>query len=334
MGDKTKTGAFNRKPTDKRLVRQVTSGQKVPNYWVPMDMSDTECKIMEVRKFSADYFELDAKFRRPGLELISAYAVQNPFLWGQYLLRREQLKMQLTGTGYTVKEKDFFYKSDFDNFEKISRQNFDLRYEQDPRAGVTFYTDALAANSSKPETENVRIIIMAKVLVGTCVKRVEEGATDIAGQSVSINNKTGLPIDTYTDESNTVFFKFHMSEMYPEFLMVYRDTNAGPDTRSTKLKVMFAKMSYRTGTRFNPQEKLTHFDEDKENVDKIERAGIFAEDTLINVQETEQHIIAAQPKTKQKNRTNKKKSFFGWRKDTEEKIEEKDPEITENLVSK
>ena len=49
MGDKTKTGAFNRKPSDKRLVRQVTLGQKAPNYWVPMDMTETECKIMEVR---------------------------------------------------------------------------------------------------------------------------------------------------------------------------------------------------------------------------------------------------------------------------------------------
>jgi len=91
MGDKTKTGAFNRKPTDKRLVRQVTLGQKAPNYWMPMDLSETECKIMEVRKFSADYFEIDAKFRRPGIELISAYAVQNPYLWGQYLLRRFHL---------------------------------------------------------------------------------------------------------------------------------------------------------------------------------------------------------------------------------------------------
>ena len=48
MGDKTKTGAFNRKPVDKRLVKQVTQGQKTPNYWVPMDLADTECKIMEV----------------------------------------------------------------------------------------------------------------------------------------------------------------------------------------------------------------------------------------------------------------------------------------------
>eukprot|EP00090_Calanus_glacialis_P010809 TRINITY_DN19279_c0_g1_i1.p1 TRINITY_DN19279_c0_g1~~TRINITY_DN19279_c0_g1_i1.p1 ORF type:complete len:330 (-),score=86.62 TRINITY_DN19279_c0_g1_i1:93-1082(-) len=279
MGDKPKSKAFNRKPVDKRLVRQVMLGQKTPKYWVPMDISDTECKIMEVRKFSAAYFEVDAKFRRPGLELISAYAVQNPFLWGQYLLRREQLKMQLTGTGYTVKEKDFFYKSDFENFEKVCRQNFDLRYEQDPKVGVTFYSDALAANSSKPETENVRIIIMAKVLVGTCVKRVEEGATEVAVQSVSINNKTGLPIDTFTDNSQTVFFKFQMSEVYPEFLMVYRDTTAGPDTRMSKLPLEYCKVSYRSGTRINPQDERTIKIEDDPN--KIEKVGVsFGPETM------------------------------------------------------
>ena len=48
MGDKPKSKAFNRKPVDKRLVRQVMLGQKTPKYWVPMDISDTECKIMEV----------------------------------------------------------------------------------------------------------------------------------------------------------------------------------------------------------------------------------------------------------------------------------------------
>ena len=48
MGDKPKAKAFNRKPVDKRLVRQVMIGQKTPKYWVPMDISDTECKIMEV----------------------------------------------------------------------------------------------------------------------------------------------------------------------------------------------------------------------------------------------------------------------------------------------
>jgi len=251
MGDKSKPGAFHRKPLDKRLVRQVTLGHKTPDYWVPMDLSSTECKIMEVRKFSADYFEIDAKFRRPSLELISAYAVQNPFLWGQYLLRREQLKMQLSNSGYSVKEKDFFCKSDFENFERVCRQNFDLRYEPDPKMGVTFYSDALAANSSKPDSENVRIMIMAKVLVGTCVKRAEEGASESSIQTVTINNKTGLPIDTYTDSSQTMFFKFQMSEVYPEFLLVYRDTSSGPDTRCWKLNLQFCKASFRSGARNN-----------------------------------------------------------------------------------
>jgi len=59
MGDKTKTGAFNRKPTDKRLVRQVTLGQKAPNYWMPMDLSETECKIMEVKQQRKSYPSLD-----------------------------------------------------------------------------------------------------------------------------------------------------------------------------------------------------------------------------------------------------------------------------------
>ena len=49
-----------------------------------------------------------------------------------------------------------------------------------------------------------------QVLVGTCVKRGEEGDMEAAGQSVSINIKTGLPIDTYTDQSKTVFFKVHL----------------------------------------------------------------------------------------------------------------------------
>ena len=47
-------------------------------------------------------------------------------------LRREQMKMQLVSTGQTVKEKDFFCKSEFDTFEATVRQNFDPRSEAKP----------------------------------------------------------------------------------------------------------------------------------------------------------------------------------------------------------
>ena len=53
-------GPFHR-VRDKRLVRQVVSAQHQPHHWLPMDITATECKLMEVKKFSAEYHEIDVK---------------------------------------------------------------------------------------------------------------------------------------------------------------------------------------------------------------------------------------------------------------------------------
>ena len=52
-------GPFHRR--DKRLVRQVLSAQHQPHHWMPMDITATECKLMEVKKFSAEFHEIDVK---------------------------------------------------------------------------------------------------------------------------------------------------------------------------------------------------------------------------------------------------------------------------------
>lgn len=306
----SKGGIGHRKPADRRLVREVTYGQRAPKYWTAMAIAEDECKLMEVRKFSSEYFELDSKFRRPGLELISGYAIQNAFLWGQYLLRREQLKMQLVSSGQTVKEKDFFCKTEFENFERIARQNFDPRWEGDPQAGITFYSDPLAADDSKPDADNIRVMIMTKVLVGTCMMKTEEaGAASMACSRnlPSIHEKTGLPVDTMTDSSKTTFVKFCMAEVYPEFILVYRKKTGERDTRKTQLRVQHVKLSYRAGTRFNPQEQLEEEpdQEQVDDVDKIESAGVFAETGLVNVTNKEVTI-------KEEKKPVRKRS--GWRK--------------------
>ena len=46
-----------------------------------------------------------------------------------------------------------------------------------------------------------------QVLVGTCKKQMDEGATRNADSCLYMNKKTGLPIDTFTEESNSIFFK-------------------------------------------------------------------------------------------------------------------------------
>jgi len=326
MGEPRKGGkasAFNRKPLDRRLVREVIFGARAPKYWTPMAIMEEECKLMEVRKFSNDYFNVDTKFRRPGLELINAFAVQNPFLWGQYLLRREQMKMQLVSTGQAVKEKDFFCKSEFDTFEATVRQNFDPRSEANPEGGVIFFTDPLAADDSKPDCDNIRIMIMTKVLVGTCVMKTEEeeGASAVPPPNTSgpsIHPKTDLPVDTITDSTKTRFYKFSMNEVYPEFVLVYRKKTGGKDTRSTQLHVKHIPLRYRTGARFNPQEKPAEERslEADPDPDKIETAGVFAEESLVNVRKEdvkEGHKQAVQAVTKQpkRSRTGFKLSMFG-----------------------
>ena len=89
---------FHRPAPDKRLVKSVTGLLHQPTNWLPMNLLETECKLMEVKKFSAEYYDIDAKFRRPDLELITAYTVQNPYLYGSYKLRKEQLELQVIFT--------------------------------------------------------------------------------------------------------------------------------------------------------------------------------------------------------------------------------------------
>jgi len=98
--------------------------------------------------------------------------------------------------------------------------------------------------------------------------------------------------------------------------------------------VKFAKLSYRTGTRFNPQEKITVIPDDKENDDNIERAGVFAHDTLLNVKDNENHVVMAQPENRKKSQRGGKRSIFGWISKPDENIEEKDIELNKHLMSK
>merc|ERR1719397_108799 len=193
-GRPVRPGEETRATPPTTLVHQVLRPDRTPAHWTKMDVNKTDCKIMEARKLSANYFHLETKFRRPGLQLISCYAVQNPFLWGRYLLKRDQMKLQLSKTGFGVRERDFFFKSGFDSFERICRTNFDILIDADPQSGISFHTDALTANAANPDTDtdNIRIMIMTKALIGTCST---EPAGAGGGMQVAVCNKAGLKCD-------------------------------------------------------------------------------------------------------------------------------------------
>ena len=227
--------------------------QHQPAHWMPMDLSDVECKLMEVRKYSAEYFDLDTRFRRPGLELITAYHVQNPFLQGAYLLRKEQMRMQLAARPRgnskaaaefkpgTVKERFLFFPTTFAGLELIARNNFSAAvaleaggggaYARRGRErGMKFFANSGDANAAMRDKDaNPRIMVVAKVLVG-----VTETVPDLLGEGREAGqpgrmaeqlpyfSKAGRCVDTLTTEEGDMVIKTNPNEVYPEQVDYYK----------------------------------------------------------------------------------------------------------------
>jgi len=279
----------------------VVSSQHSPSHWVPMDLSQVECKLMEVRKYSADYHEIDKEFRKPNLELINCYTVQNPFLYGTFSLRKEQMRMQVEGKA-SVKDKLLFYPTTFDNLDDLVRNGFlpgvaaaagsfrtpaaatdILQCSESALAQtVPFFADSHAANlvakatrASGESCSNPRVMIVARVSMAVCQllpypmtsPQVEiAGRTPSVGaieqqQLHSVRNSRGLRVDTFANDAKTVFFKAAKAaaagEVYPETIIVYRDKEGPPDGRTSRINDVIKQgvlLSYRSGTRYNPEE--------------------------------------------------------------------------------
>ncbi len=191
------------------------------------------------------------------------YAVQNPFLYGMYELRREQMKMQQESleanlrTG--LKEKQFFYPTTFENLEAILRNNFtsvnNLDDEQRKSSkAVKFYTESHQANDAFKGTTNPRIMILGKISVSLCQMMAEGASYPRMGL---YKDSRGLTIDTLSSHDQSTFFKFNANEMYPDHVLVYRDVSGPPDAHTSRLTnfVRHCQVSYRSGTRYNLQEQ-------------------------------------------------------------------------------
>ena len=87
-----------------------------------------------------------SKFKRPNLELISSYTIQNPFLLGSFLLRKEHLNMALKEK--KTKEKYLYYPLEsFDEIEDICRWNIQRRTKKHEHF-FTFYANSVDASQA------------------------------------------------------------------------------------------------------------------------------------------------------------------------------------------
>lgn len=94
-------------------------------------------------------------------------------------------------------------------------------------------------------------MIVARVLTGVC----EE--VDLAASVLPFFNENGYAVDTFRNGAKTELLKVNPNEAYPNFVLVYRDLEGDADFRSSRLTedvIKHAQISYRAGTRFNPEE--------------------------------------------------------------------------------
>jgi hypothetical protein len=135
--------------------------------------------------------------------------VQNPYLWGCYLLKKDECIQRKT---CLVTEKLLFHVTSLSNIDSITKNNLDWRRSVQTvyGCGVSFSPSATFATFfCKKDVGSNFALIVARVLVGNS----HEG---VCG--------TVLPLpcyDTTVVIGNEVYVKYYDNEFYPEYVVYY-----------------------------------------------------------------------------------------------------------------
>jgi hypothetical protein len=136
--------------------------------------------------------------------------VQNPFLWGSYMLKKEEY-INYLGFGIAREEK-LFHATAEENVYSIVKNNFDWRRAKRTRYGhgVSFSPSADYANTYCNQKAGCRrALILARVLVKMATKG-NYGA-----------KLPPPPSDTTTGKNGNVVVKYADNEFYPEYVVYY-----------------------------------------------------------------------------------------------------------------
>jgi hypothetical protein len=106
---------------------------------------------------------------------------------------------------------------------------------------------------------------------------------NVGSTSVPFFTSDGLSVDTVTNEDADVFIKYHVNDVYPDHVLVYRDKEGPDDSRTSRLSniVKFCQISYRAGTRFNPDEVTF---KGKKSADIVKKGKEEEEEDVVTVQ--------------------------------------------------
>lgn len=183
-------------------------GRHKPSTW--NDMSPTkEVELVPLSECSSEYNtviqSIDTTFRN---KISSMVRVQNPFLWGSYMLKREEC----LNRGADVTEKKLFHATGELNVLSICQNNLDWRRSTRTKfgQGVSFSPSEDYANMYCNQLAgNMRALIIATVLVGR----------ETQGNCGTIIPPR--PYDTTIGRYGQVVVKYNDNEFYPLYVAYY-----------------------------------------------------------------------------------------------------------------
>ncbi|RZC37644.1 PARP domain containing protein [Asbolus verrucosus] len=165
------------------------------------------CKLITLDRDSSEFRTVQSIFSLSsrGLSINRIDRVENPFLLGQFLMKKDKMNRQ----NISVSEESLFHGTMKSNVDGICRFNFDWRRNGQSRGhkfgqGVSFTPEVSYA---KHYTSGHNIFFLVKVLVG---------------RSTFGNTFTTIPptsYDTTRNTKNTVFVKYEDDDFYPQYVI-------------------------------------------------------------------------------------------------------------------
>jgi hypothetical protein len=180
-----------------------------PSTWKDM-ACDKEMELVELTKNSPEYLKVQNKVQSTlRVHIDRVVRVQNPHLWGCYMLMKAEYESRL---GAACKEVELFHATAESNILSIARNNLDWRRTKRAKFGngVSFSPRACYANKyCNSDAGTKRALILARVLVGNCQKGWYGAKSPAEGY------------DTTTGNSKSVYVKYRDNEFYPEYVAYY-----------------------------------------------------------------------------------------------------------------
>jgi hypothetical protein len=174
----------------------------------------TEVELVKLTKGSQEY---ESVISEVNLRFIDGYGpekvvrVQNPYLWGCYLLKKAECANR---SGCSVTEKVLFHATGQSNIDSITENNLDWRrsFRTKFGCGVSFSPSAKYANTwCNRDIGSSRALIVATVLMGS----------SHVGDYDTVLPREGY--DTTVGYFGKVYVKYYDNEFYPEYVVYYSD---------------------------------------------------------------------------------------------------------------